>query len=396
VSPLRNLVDEPAQGGQLRSKPRLILHIGIGKTGSSAIQAALRRGRSQLLRQHVLIPDDELGGGTRVVGVQSMFFERLHPVDAARIEYVTRRLEALRRLAARRGAHTVVVSAENLINRREFASLFSQARELFDIEVVAYVRRQDDFIIAAWSQWYFKTSPDFRAWCDTVKGRFGDWDRVLTDWEQVLGDVKYSVRVYDRERLVDNDVVADFFATIGVSTDQLTGGKRVLAKPSVIDRAMRVLGVGQGPVNRSLNEIAMRLAARNAQHYRDARDNRFTDLLSRYGDDLVHEPINTGLFLDADERKALVALYEESNERVRLRHLPWLPHGGLFSDVFPEAGPIMGPAERTERELDLLFALAFNVYVGQWPRRLGEFLKTARARFVSGRGSAASGGRRRR
>ncbi len=334
----------PEDGAPRSSKPRLFLHIGAGKAGSSAIQHALKENAAALRAQGVIVPDSGLGDGPSIDGQHVLFFSRLEPIDDHKVEYVTRKLD-LQRLAVEPPPLAVVVSAENLINRRDLARLFRPARDLFDIEVIVYIRRQDDFLIAAWNQWHFKTDEPFRSWCDRVKGREANWDNLIKPWEETLEGVQYTVRVYDRQRLVRGDVVADFFDAIGVDPHGLVG-----------------VGSANPDVNRSVNEIAMRVAARNPSHFQDVHDNRFREFLGLLGGERVYEKVNTGLYIDAAERRELVGLYAESNERLRMRRCPWLPEGGLFSDDFEEPGPTIGEREQIDRELDLLWTVVFASY----------------------------------
>lgn len=332
------------------SKPRLFLHIGAGKAGSSAIQHALNENAAALRAQGVIVPDSDLGDGPSIDGQHVRFFSRLDPIDDAKIECVTRKL-SLQRLAVQPPPIAVVVSAENLLNRRDLARLFRPSRDLFDIEVIVYIRRQDDFFVAAWNQWHFKTNETFRSWCDRMKGREANWDNLIRLWEETLEGVRYTVRVYDRKRLVRGDVVADFFDTIGVNAHGLVG-----------------VGTANASVNRSFNEIAMRVAGRNPSHFQDVHDNRFREFLGLLGGERVYEKVNTGLYLDAVERRELVGLYAESNELLRMRHCPWLPEGGLFSDDYEEPGPIIGEREQIDRELDLLWTVVFTSYCGSRSR----------------------------
>jgi len=331
------------------AKPRLYLHVGAGKTGSSAIQQTLGDNSARLARLGFLVPDNQLGTGLLIDGAQALFFDGLLPIDDRKIDDVSRRLEHLRRHVVRRGGGAVVVSAENLLNSGQFARLFVAARDWFDIEVIAYIRRQDDFLIAMWNQWHFKSSPDFRAWSESVKGRIGNWDQAIGAWERELEGVTYTVRVHDRQRLLTGDVVADFLSVIGLASDDLVGGHETA-------------------INRSLNEVAMRVAVRNRGHFTDVHDRRFTDFLRQLGGPGLYEPVNTGLYWDAGARRAIVDLYAESNERLRQRHFPELAAGGLFSTEFGDAGLVLSETERIERELDLAWTVMFNGYVAHWPR----------------------------
>jgi hypothetical protein len=321
--------------------PRLSIHIGAAKCGSSAIQETLRRNAESLKRIGVLVPDTQLGTELPPSGTQVRFFEDLKPFDDARVQVITDKLEALRRASDSTSHATVIISAENLINSGVFAGLFRNAPRMFDVEVVAYIRRQDEFLLGAWNQWHFKVNNDLGTWLEGVTGQMADWDARLAAWEHELPDAKLSVRVFDRDRLVGGDVVTDFLYLLGVPAEAL------LLDPE--------------PVNRGLNELAMTIAMRNRHLFLGRHDHRFTQFLARYGADLVTEPISAGLGLAPEQRRALVAAYAEGNERIRKRWFPQLPEGGLFSTDFEQTGEPLGPEGLRERELDLLWTILFRL-----------------------------------
>jgi hypothetical protein len=327
------------------TRPTFFIHIGAAKSGSSAIQEALGQNAANLRRLGVIVPDSRLGVGGPITGNHVSFFQSVAPVTDEAVAAVSTLLIALRQEADRAHAGKIVVSAENLINPPSgFTRLFAHASESFDVRVVAYIRRQDDHMLACWRQWGFKDDPDQDAWLQRVKTRWGDWDRMLGVWEQGLPSARVTVRVFDRTRLVGGDVVTDFLDVLGVPTDGLT--------------------ISNEPVNRGLNDVATRIAVRNPHLFVGRHDHRFIQFLQRFGGNLATVPINAGLAISADERRALVALHADGNESVRQRYFPELPEGGLFSSTFVEAEPALESNELLEREMDLLWTVLFRL-VGQ-------------------------------
>jgi hypothetical protein len=344
------------------ARPRLVLHIGAGKTGSSTIQAMLASNRDRLRRRGVIVPDVHLGINGRINGTQVEYFNSLLPISQASRDEVTKRLRGLADDAARIGRATVIISAENLMNRDEFSSLFTAAEDWFDVVVILYIRRQDDFFMSRWAQWGLKINPDFRAWTNKSIGRAYNWDRLLTTWQSALPKARMLPRVFDRDVLVGGDVAVDFLAALGIDAEGL-------------------VDVGGQDMNPRLNEVALRIVSRNRGLFRDHNDNGFTDFLRDFGAPLVFEPAPTGLMWTRKEREQVVAAYAESNERVRASYFSERPEGELFSTRFADDQAELPEPEQVKRELDLLWTVMFNQHSARrrqlirWkrlPRRMRE------------------------
>jgi hypothetical protein len=303
------------------------------------VQDFLVRNARQLARRGLLVPGNDLSAKA-VDGNQNWYFQRLL-AGAEGSGEVAHRLRELDRHCRKRRLSTIVVSAESLSTQPSFAAFFEPVSDEFDIDVVLYVRRQDEFLLAAWSQWYMKTEPDFRAWLARVTGTMANWESVISPWTALPG-ARIVVRVYEPARLADGDVVADFIEFLGVPRDGL--------EQSDEER-----------VNRSLNEVATLVAMRNRHLFDGRHDRDFSNFLRYYGDTAATTPVGTGAFLSADERRALVARYDASNEAVRRRYLPELPEGGLFSRVYPTTDALDGD-QRILRELDLLWNVIYRMY----------------------------------
>src|SRR6185295_15303534 len=101
---------------------KLILHIGGGKCGSSAIQGFLQDNDAQLQSAGVLVPGPQLDLADGERGQQAWFFEKLVArEDGGQI--VFDRLKALGDHMNHRALHTLLISAENLMNPSNYQEL---------------------------------------------------------------------------------------------------------------------------------------------------------------------------------------------------------------------------------------------------------------------------------
>src|SRR3569623_1694562 len=189
------------------SRPRLIIHIGAPKTGSSAIQAALAAAAPSLRKAGMLVPDCELGTHGDIEGHQVFFVERSVNQPTVLIDAIDRlRVSGL----PERDLRAIVIRAENLLERgAALAGKLAVLKAYFDVQIVAFVRRQDDLFASAWQQWYCKVHSDLWAWTISELGRYGNWWQQLQPWLAAFGREHVAVRIYPPRD--HGDSVRDFF-----------------------------------------------------------------------------------------------------------------------------------------------------------------------------------------
>ncbi len=195
-------------------QPRLILHVGTPKAGSTALQKSLARRSAELAEQgifypthdgvahHVLtVPLDFAGNSQRGVA-QRFGFDEATARQA--FDEFWGRLETD---IAARGPETVILSSEFLFARAKgpaFDAFAAQLRSAFsDVEVVVYFRQPSKFLASKVSQDVKRSSTlpplapyTFRA--------------PLTAWLSAFPD-RVRIMLYERARLRDGDIAADFF-----------------------------------------------------------------------------------------------------------------------------------------------------------------------------------------
>lgn len=203
----------------------LIIHAGMGKTGTSAIQASLYKNRDVLERH-----------GFR--SVEASRSER-HTSAKHSLRWKNRRDPEWRRLkqevrAAAKGDGTLIISNENIWKRspREVRFLCRLFRGL-DIKLLVYVREQVDFLESRALQ-AIKT--DSKRWNLDVRGDAGaagveeflekflpdlDFLEMAKRWGRIIGDDNVIARLYSRDSFPNGNVLEDFYEAIGVPADEL-------------------------------------------------------------------------------------------------------------------------------------------------------------------------------
>ena len=208
-------------------KPRLILHVGQTKTGSTYIQHFLEQNRPALLRAGVWVPDTGL------------FWQPTRPHKQAGHGNVTREavtqgsairdhIEAALSLAGGQ-IHTVILSSEAyFLNRR--SALIPDHFNDYHTEMIGYFRRQDDWANSQYAEFVAggamgRVAVPFADWiaAPVTRERL-DYFSYCQMWAARLGPENVHVRIYDRDRLKGGDVVSDFLATLGL--DSIAGLER--------------------------------------------------------------------------------------------------------------------------------------------------------------------------
>ena len=324
-------------------KPKLILHIGAPKCGSSSIQAFLGQNRKTLKDLGYLVPDEKLGSGGKVPG-QHVWFLQSHRADLAEGERVVRdRLLSLQPRLPDDGSGGIILSAENLADNFGLEKLFTGLRQTFDIRIIAYVRRQDDFLLSSWQQWNVKVAPDFWTWLlrAIAVQRRGDWYFALTPWIREFGSDSITVRRFGRQYFEEGNLLADFCLAAGLPANLLD-----LDVPSE---------------NTGLSDAAVDFAFAVQDLFENAHDNDFYNMIRRWGGDAAQKTGDSSL-LSITQRKALLTHFADSNKKIRdLFYADTDAPESLFD---PPKGKGIQSARKTviDPHAELLMRLVYGAY----------------------------------
>lgn len=320
---------------------RLILHIGGAKCGSSAIQSYLRNGHEALARdQRVLIPGQKLTLDSEMKGEQIFFFEYVRKHEDG-VGIVNRRLRRLHHHMRDKGLDTLIVSAENLINPGGFEKFFVSARDLFEVEVVLYIRRQDQYFISAWQQWHLKTFDTVQDYIAKRLGHDANWNRFLAPWEALFGREAISVRRFQRDHLIGQDIVTDFVDTAGL--------------PGLLPDFKTNLA------NRSFSEHLGEIANRVRDVFDGPHDNGFYDVMVRLIGESAYKAGSGSMVLTLDERQQILDAYEADNRKLKERYFSDLGDEPLFDAPKASEEVRLSEEEKRKAEIDLLARGLYNL-----------------------------------
>ena len=218
---------------------KLILHIGMGKTGSSAIQHALRTNTAQLAAQNAEYLGmwfDMLDPAYRGVQNQGQFFalapdEMLRATDALFAQLQAR--------AAAQGTTTFILSNEAFSGHaRAMQPMVGQLVAVgVQVQAIGYARDPATWLPSAYVQWGIRDKVDpgpVPAYADKAR-KLVRWYNGLLDWHRLMGPV-LQVRNYDA---AVPDIVADFAEAAGLRLDP--PGARVLERGEDAEIVLRAL-----------------------------------------------------------------------------------------------------------------------------------------------------------
>ena len=294
---------------------RIILHIGLYKTGTTAVQRFLTRNRSVLASRGVLYPE----AFTK--------FDAHHPLPWAlgvnhRDKEASLRPEevvgAILQEADSAGADTVILSSEEFMNL-EAGERLPRLKRLFDghsIEILIYLRRQDSMLLSTYGQHvrmysirFSGSIADFLLKHSNFLTKYNYW-ALLQRWSNVFGSDAMHIKLYDPTRFPAGNIVEDFADTLGIGLDGCD-----MRKVSGINRNLSDLGL----------EVLRRL---NAMPLDEATHQGFIRLL----EESPLQGQGDYQLLSRRNRQELVAQFANSNARVA-RHWFARDDGVLFESL---------------------------------------------------------------
>ncbi len=234
----------------------LYLHIGTAKTGTTAIQHYCVQNRRALKKRGYCFPRATFFN-PRITGERNAFFlmEDARNPDGS---FASPKGEAnwrrhMRFIAALfRRYPNVILSDEGLWNSRvAFRGVWRDLKAEADargyqVRIIVYLRRQDQFLSSLWAQ-KLRYPPELGVeytWEDMLaqaddKVRL-DYHAALEEIAGYFGRENITVRIYDRQRFPQGNIIADFLELLGLPIDEKLDALKS-SNPSLYGNAMEIV-----------------------------------------------------------------------------------------------------------------------------------------------------------
>jgi hypothetical protein len=204
----------------------LILHPGHSKCGTTSIQSYLYNNINLLEERQIFLPDSrcqfsfESSSEPSEPNYPLWYFESFI-LGETNLSLFERRMDQVLKRAVDTPCKRIVISSENLSNLHQKHTLDLHrvlAARFPHVQVIYYVRRQDDWILSAWQQWGHKTGKSINAWVDyCLRAYLPPYLRNAVHYQDIYGASSLTVVPMHRAALLNGGLVADFCRRLGIA-----------------------------------------------------------------------------------------------------------------------------------------------------------------------------------
>jgi len=338
-----------------------ILHIGVGKTGSTAIQHALSFNVRKLEEAGFIYP--RILNVTRKHGLiehNNLAYALFDGRPTADLTAVSSHLDYL----AMTGK-TIILSAEvfymrpleskysnhiNYIQEKRDAILrtFNLLKSFDEIKIICYVRRQDLWFESIYNErvkQYKHGGKSFKEYLDGIQERH--FAEQLDLWAEIFGQQNIIVRPYEKSQLCNGSVVDDFTEVLDL----------------VPDGTLSPVPKNQSTMNPRLSRDTLEFSQIIYQLDLDSIERKFwQQALWRVSDEMLldhEEPESWQQLFEFNERKQLLDKYIDDNRYIAKKYLG-RSDDTLFCDKLDAGGEIY-PGLSNIKAIEILLRLQHHL-----------------------------------
>lgn len=197
---------------------RLFIHLGTGKTGTTAIQEFLLLNREKLIDVGI----NYCMSGCSGINHHALCFNYNRISDDFSLA-VKENLKKLAEEIAASKCTTHVISSEYFpdLTEEEVSYIVDKMSLVCDVNVIIYFRRQDHFL-ESWFSQIVKAgavnSDIYNLRKRLIDNRIFDYLYHADKWSKIIGVSNVHVRPYEKERFLGGDIFSDFLRILGVGS----------------------------------------------------------------------------------------------------------------------------------------------------------------------------------
>ncbi|MCB2202845.1 hypothetical protein KQH56_02445 [bacterium] len=198
--------------------PDIFLHVGQGKTGTSAIQNFLDVNRHELFEKYsCLYPN--LMDVSPIEG-RSHNHEKWYKNLKNKNESIVEDLRKLKEFSSHNLVKKIILSFEGWDLDPQFQHEIYNAIKRLDfgqIRVIYYIRRVDHLVQSSWKQWGILKFERIEDYCSLrhFTEKYSDVFDYLSEWVKLIGKNNVILRPYEQEQLQEG-LLSNFLSVLGI------------------------------------------------------------------------------------------------------------------------------------------------------------------------------------
>jgi len=202
--------------GTANNKPTLYLHIGHAKAGSTTLQAFLFKNWQHLDAAGFALP-------TAKLTLANQSAPPGNPLQALQAIKASGDVSILKRwIETAAQSHNKLILSSECLFEWKWHKLFMPLVDLVNIQLVYYVRRQDEIMLSAWRQWGLKNGLSLAEFIENrLKTEQPDYWSNIAPWRGKVGLAGHHIRFINQAFLVGSNILDDFCAFTGLDSAKM-------------------------------------------------------------------------------------------------------------------------------------------------------------------------------
>jgi hypothetical protein len=304
-------------------KTKLILHLGVHRTGSTSIQNCLAESRG-IIRTHGYLYPKLFGEWNHVSIPWKIKSNKISSM--ALVNEIERNMDEL--------THTIILSAEDFCILQD-PELFECLETIFDVTVVVYLKEQVKWLESwynqnirwPWNKKFSSASPEY--FLSSLKDFYWiDYDALLRMLSDIFGENNIKVNLADKFGV--KDTVSDFLKITGIDhrwLNKYTALNESTSKNKIdLLRKIDILGLPDGKkraILKAIDEIDFGIYTNDSKAVFDEDQVLFIKNCFASGNEFV-----ASRFFDRDK-----LFFEEDYSG---RHVTTVPDEYIYKELFPQ------------------------------------------------------------